>query len=83
MRHAGGQRKRYKDLRVSLKACDINTTGWEALAMDTRPKWRKLCYGAVEHENRRTDALDISHAARKARTSTNTSTTASTSHTCL
>jgi len=45
-------------LRISLKSCDINITCWEAVAVDTRSKWRQLWYGAVEkYENRRIDVL--------------------------
>ena len=56
-RHAGGQRKRYKDqLRVFFKWCNLDHMKWETLAED-RSAWREECYNAVNgFEEQRVDA---------------------------
>jgi len=62
---------------VNLKTCNIDYTELEAVAAD-RSEWRRLCYSAVERfEQQRIDTVKTRRATRKARTSTNSSTSTS------
>ena len=76
-RHAGGQRKRYKDqLRVNFKSCNIDHTKWETLAED-RSTWREECYNAINgFEEQRIITAKARRAARKDRSHSDSSTSA-------
>ena len=74
--HPSGQQKRYKDqLRVSLRACEIDRTKWEEQATD-RSDWRDLCYNAVnQFQEQRIECAKNGRAMRKACSSANTTST--------
>jgi len=62
---------------VNLKTCNIDYTKLEAVAED-RAECMKLCWSAVERfEQQRIDTAKTRRATRKARTSTNSSTSTS------
>ena len=67
-RHKGGQRKRYKDiLKASLKASNIPSDEWQALAQD-RLAWRAaIREGTKLFERSRLQSLDDKRLARKNR----------------
>ena len=67
-RHAGGQRKRYKDvLKSTLKACIIPLGTWQAMAQD-RTAWRAATRKGTENfEKTRLESLDQKRLARKNR----------------
>ena len=67
-RHAGGQRKRYKDvLKSTLKACNIPLGTWQAMAQD-RTAWRAATRKGTENfEKTRLESLDQKRLARKNR----------------
>jgi hypothetical protein len=67
-RHAGGQRKRYKDnIKTNLKECNISLQTWEQAAHD-RSVWRTVCYNGVRHfETQRTQHITKKRVARKER----------------
>ena len=67
-RAPGGPTKRFKDsIRATLRACNINISGWESLASD-RSAWRSaVTQGVMAFEERRLQRLDDRRAAHKER----------------
>ena len=63
----GGQKKRYKTLKVFLKDFSILTGSWEQIAQD-RAKWRGLIrWNADEYEAKTISKAGQKHAQRNAR----------------